>query len=56
MNKVNVIYDIDKLKITIKSKRYTRVISCQTLDSYIEEIRRLYVDLKGYSKSIKESD
>ena len=49
-HKVNVEYDIDNLKITITTEHYKRETTCLTLDSYLEEIKRMYESIKDYSK------
>lgn len=45
MNNVIVEYNIKNLSICIKTGKYKRVINCKDLDSYKEEIKRLYIDL-----------
>ena len=54
MDKIIVNYDLSNLAITIETDKYTRVINCKTLESYLEEIRRLYNDLKEYIESEEE--
>lgn len=46
-------YDVKTLSIIVKTENYERKITCTNLESYIEEIRRLYMDLKDYSENVK---
>ena len=56
MNKINVVYDIDNLRITMQTTEFLRTVVCGSLDSYVEEVRRVALDIKDFSKSFKKEE
>jgi uncharacterized protein (UPF0335 family) len=54
INKINVVYDIDNLRITMQTTEFLRTVVCGSLDSFVEEVRRIALDIKDFSMNFKE--